>query len=256
MGPVLSTKCDYVIIQPTFTWKDKEKGLALLSWFVESSRKESGCLFYGATLSGDKIFFREGYKDGEAARIHIERIKDKLTEFMEYASNDSSEVHGPKKELDAIKDLTDAWNPTYFLFLDGSSYIYSSRLLGKQKKAFCSIQPTFTVLDRQKFLDELAPTLCRMTKGESLCLWYGWTMTEDGTKAFCREAYKNGKGVAKHLDNVGKVLGDALESGVLKLDKIEIHGPKEELEICKATADPLNPVYFETYGESFTSFFV
>ena len=155
-----------------------------------------------------------------------------------------------------MKDLTDAWGASYYEFLDGSSYLYSTRFLGKQKNtAMCSIHPSFTVLDKTKFVDEVAPRLSQMTKKESLCLWYGWTMTEDGTKAFCREAYKNGKGVAKHLENVGKVLGEALDAGILKLDNFEIHGPKEELDQCKEASDPLNPAYFENYGDSFTSFF-
>jgi hypothetical protein len=54
--------------------------------------------------------------------------------------------------------------------------------------------------------------------------------------------------VLTHLNNVGGPLGAAIQEGdgPATILRLELHGPKDELEKLKATFDPLGTVYFET----------
>ena len=56
------------------------------------------------------------------------------------------------------------------------------------------------------------------TKAESGCLYYGWTVKEDGSKLFCRETYVDGAAAGEHLSCVAAsgALGEALEKGYMR----------------------------------------
>ena len=64
------------------------------------------------------------------------------------------------------------------------------------------------------------------TKAESGCLYYGWTVKEDGSKLFCRETYVDGAAAGNHLSCVAAsgALGEALEKGYIELDNIDVMG--------------------------------
>jgi quinol monooxygenase YgiN len=60
------------------------------------------------------------------------------------------------------------------------------------------------------------------------------------------EVYPNGQAVIEHLQNVGEILGRALD-GPCKVHKFYASGPASELEIIKPLLDPLGSVtYFES----------
>jgi quinol monooxygenase YgiN len=60
------------------------------------------------------------------------------------------------------------------------------------------------------------------------------------------EVYPNGEAVVEHLQNVGEILGRALD-GPCKVHKFYASGPAAELGKIKPLLDPLGPVtYFET----------
>merc|ERR1712224_737914 len=79
------------------------------------------------------------------------------------------------------------------------------------------------------------------TKTETGCIYYGWSRVED--KLFCREAYVDAAGVLAHLENVGQCVAKLLESAAA-LDKIELHGPSEELAKCKGAMDGFGTTYW------------
>ena len=72
-------------------------------------------------------------------------------------------------------------------------------------------------------------TCVDLTKGEEGCIYYGWTISEDGAKLFCREAYVDGAAANAHILNILHAVGEMLESGAVALDSIELHGPKAML---------------------------
>ena len=75
---------------------------------------------------------------------------------------------------------------------------------------------------------------------EDLCLYYNFTIK--GDLLFCREAYQDADGVQAHLENVGALLGEFLK--ITELQRIELHGPPEELEKLKPAFADFNPDYF------------
>ncbi|MEM7013673.1 MAG: hypothetical protein AAF585_19555, partial [Verrucomicrobiota bacterium] len=57
------------------------------------------------------------------------------------------------------------------------------------------------------------------------------------------EVHHNGaEGVSVHLENVGELLGKALE--ISDLTRLEVHGPADEIEKLKGPMGELNPQWF------------
>ena len=109
----------------------------------------------------------------------------------------------------------------------------------------CSICPTFTVHDWNKAKPIMDDFIAK-TKTETGCIYYGWTRVDDQLK--CREMYVDGAAVNAHLENVGECIGAILADGVATLDKIDIQGPADQLEIVKPGTEALGTVYYHTDG--------
>ncbi len=75
-----------------------------LSHFVEKTKSEEGCLFYGFTKTEDIIFCREGYRDAEATLHHLENVGEALGEVLKIAEFERLEIHGPASELAKLRD--------------------------------------------------------------------------------------------------------------------------------------------------------
>lgn len=71
--------------------------------FVEKSKSETGCLFYGWSFNGDTVFCREGYKDAEAALAHLENVKALLGELPKITDIIRFEFHGMESELAKLR---------------------------------------------------------------------------------------------------------------------------------------------------------
>jgi quinol monooxygenase YgiN len=86
---------------------------ALLPRFVEQTRSEPGCLYYGFTLDGDTVFCREAYRDAEAALAHLQNVGTLLAEMLQHSELVRLELHGPAAELEKLAvplaDLKPAW---------------------------------------------------------------------------------------------------------------------------------------------------
>src|SRR5262249_4842216 len=72
---------------------------AICEKFVEKSKTEAGCLYYGFSFNGDLAFCREGYKNAEAALAHLENVGALLGEMQKMIDIARFEVHGPESEL-------------------------------------------------------------------------------------------------------------------------------------------------------------
>jgi quinol monooxygenase YgiN len=106
-----------------------------------------------------------------------------------------------------------------------------------------SISPFFIIKDGQ--MDNVKNTLLQFvekTKSEDACLYYGFSIS--GNKLHCREGYRDGEGVLAHLENVGSMLQEWLESGMVELTALQLHGPEEELAKLREPLAGLNPEYW------------
>ena len=104
-----------------------------------------------------------------------------------------------------------------------------------------SIHPYFKVKQGcDASFREICDKLVAKTSVEQGCINYGFSFS--GDTAFCRESYVNATAAMQHLDNVGELVVEALQFA--DLDRLEIHGTAEQLEILKEAVAPYNPVLF------------
>ena len=105
----------------------------------------------------------------------------------------------------------------------------------------CSIVPYFKVHDGQlAAFQALCERFVEKTSDESGCLYYGFSF--NGDEVHCREAYADADGLLAHLENVGTLIGEALE--IAELARLEVHGPEEELQKLRQPLAELNPQFF------------
>merc|ERR1712196_202655 len=157
-------------IQPTFTVSDWAVAEPIMAEFVEATKKETGCIYYGWTRNDDKLFCREAYVDAEASLAHLDNVGPLVGKLLESAATlDQIELHGPAAELHE----------------QGGGSVRSAQTL-------MTIQPTFTIKDWEA-AKPIMEEFVERTKTETGCVYYGWTKV--GDKLFCREAYNDAAGV-------------------------------------------------------------
>ena len=106
-----------------------------------------------------------------------------------------------------------------------------------------TIQPYFVVQEGElENVRSYVERFVELTKSESDCLYYGFTFF--GNKLHCREGYGSGDGALAHLDNVGTLLKELLDSGKVELTDLQIHGPEQELAKLREPLADLNPSYW------------
>ena len=87
--------------------------------FIETTKSEPGCLYYGFTFNGDEAHCREGYTDANALLAHLDNVGAMLQEALQIADISRLEVHGPAAELAKLKEPLKGLSPAYFELLDG-----------------------------------------------------------------------------------------------------------------------------------------
>ena len=117
----------------------------------------------------------------------------------------------------------------------------------RQRRAACAVDARGERDRQQHRRTQAQPLLDKCvedTKSETGCLYYGWTVKEDGSKLFCRETYVDGAAAGEHLSCVAAsgALGEALEKGYIALDNIDVMGTEADLEAAKKVPE------FEAFG--------
>lgn len=88
---------NFLTIEPTFTILNPELAEPIMKEFVEKTRTEKGCLYYGWSKCGDKLFCREAYVDGEAVLAHLGNVGPCIDALLkESAELDRISIHGPQ----------------------------------------------------------------------------------------------------------------------------------------------------------------
>lgn len=82
--------------------------------FVELSRNEPKCLYYGFSFDGDQMHCREGYHDAEGALAHLANVGTLLAELLKVADLTRLEVHGPAQELAKLRGPLADFKPQFF----------------------------------------------------------------------------------------------------------------------------------------------
>lgn len=105
-----------------------------------------------------------------------------------------------------------------------------------------SIHPYFKVHEgKLAAFKELMNRFVAKTSTEETCFYYDFTVC--GNIVFCREAYAGAAGLLAHLDNVGACIEEALTFS--ELIRVEVHGPKAELDQLREPLADLGPEFYE-----------
>lgn len=103
-------------IVPYFKVQDGKMDVfkALCERFVETTRSEPGCLYYGFSFGADLAHCREGYENAEATLAHLQNVGALLEELPQSAEIVKLEIHGPEGELAKLREPMSALNPQFF----------------------------------------------------------------------------------------------------------------------------------------------
>jgi hypothetical protein len=82
--------------------------------FVEQTRSESKCLYYGFSFCGEQVHCREGYEDAEGLLTHLDNVGTLLEESLTIADLVRLEIHGPAAEIDSLREPLSALSPEFF----------------------------------------------------------------------------------------------------------------------------------------------
>ena len=85
--------------------------------FVELTKSEKDCLYYGFRFSGNKLHCREGYTDGDGALAHLDNVGALLQELLSSGIVEVADlqVHGPEEELAKSREPLTDFNPNYWV---------------------------------------------------------------------------------------------------------------------------------------------
>ncbi len=112
----MSTQDKCVTLAPYFKVMDGKLDAfkSLCEQFVEKTRPEEKCLYYGFSFDGDQVHCREGYADAEGLLSHLENVGDLLQEALQIAEITRLEVHGAESELARLREPLAELNPRFF----------------------------------------------------------------------------------------------------------------------------------------------
>jgi len=110
-------------IQPTFSILDRAKAEPIMAEFVEATKRESGCVYYGWTIAGDKLFCREAYVDGAAVNAHLANVGEFIGKILAegVCKLDHIHIHGPADQLEIVKPGTKDLGTVYYGIHSGFS---------------------------------------------------------------------------------------------------------------------------------------
>lgn len=87
----------------------------LCSQFVEKTKQETKCLYYGFSFNGDIIHCREGYQDAEGVLNHLDNVGSILEEALKISDLIRLEIHGCQTELDKLRQPLAELKPEFFV---------------------------------------------------------------------------------------------------------------------------------------------
>lgn len=91
----------------------------LCNVFIEKTKTEKGCLYYGFSFSEEEAHCREGYANAEGLLQHLENISEQFQEVLKIAELTRLEIHGPEAEISKLRKPLQGFKPTYFILDSG-----------------------------------------------------------------------------------------------------------------------------------------
>jgi quinol monooxygenase YgiN len=88
---------------------------SLCEKFVDRTRQEPGCLYYGFSFNGNRVHCREAYATAEALLAHLENVGDLLETALQLADLIRLEIHGCEAELAKLRQPLSNFDIEYYI---------------------------------------------------------------------------------------------------------------------------------------------
>lgn len=82
---------------------------------------------------------------------------------------------------------------------------------------------------------------------KSDCVYYGWDVSEDGSKLFCREAYTSADALLRHLDGAGPIVDEMLKECGMSVAQFEVVCNKGDVDKLKGPCSVFDANYRVCY---------
>jgi len=82
--------------------------------FIEITKTESKCLYYGFSFNGNLVHCREGYQDAEGLLTHLDNIGSLFEEALKISELTRLEVHASEAELAKLREPLANLKPQFF----------------------------------------------------------------------------------------------------------------------------------------------
>lgn len=86
----------------------------LCEQFVDKTKQEDKCLYYGFSFDGDQAHCREGYINAEGVLAHLDNVGPLLQEALKIADLTRLEIHGPEEEVNNLRDPLSDLKPQFY----------------------------------------------------------------------------------------------------------------------------------------------
>ncbi len=82
--------------------------------FVARTSTEELCLYYGFVFNADIIHCREAYANAKGVLAHVGNVGDLIGKALEISELVQFEIHGPKQEIEQLKEPLKDLDIKYF----------------------------------------------------------------------------------------------------------------------------------------------
>lgn len=93
---------------------------ALCERFVERTKTEPACLYYGFSFVDDMMHCREAYENAEGLLTHLQSVGPLIEEFLSIGVTiERLEVHGHAAEIEKLREPMADLSPQFFVLEHG-----------------------------------------------------------------------------------------------------------------------------------------
>lgn len=234
-----------VSLSPYFQVKDLAKFKEIWRAAYDPFAHKEDAVHYAFTFTKDNVAHcREAYKDAAGVLQHLADVDAPLKAVLDpsIASLIRLEVHGPKAEIDKLIEPLTPFGCKFFV----TEWGFRPTRAAQESDSVVHLYPYFELKNETKFKNiwfNALPATKEAADAEKSAM-YAFAFDSAGT-ALCREAYGDAAGVLLHLQNVDAPLKAVLDPNVASLLRLEVHGPKAELDKLQEALGPLGAQFFE-----------
>jgi hypothetical protein len=234
-----------VTLAPYFKIKDMDKFKSIWQEDYKNFAHKEDCVHYAFCFTNDnRAHCREAYPNAEKVLQHLADVDSPLKAVLDGpAELERLEVHGPKVEVDKLRDALSPLGCLFYVTEWGNRPSKPAM----ENDTVCHLYPYFKLKQPEEFkkiwYGAFPETKANQEAEKSHQYAFSFESTAD--VASCRESYGDAEGILLHLKNVDVPL-KAVLNGPADLLRLEVHAPASEIEKLKPALEPLGCQFFTT----------